>query len=429
MPTISMNRDALFELLGRKYTDEEFDSLCFDYGLELDEVTSEKEMRSKELGRELNEKTDTASEEVIYKVEVPANRYDILCSEGLARCLLIFQEKMKSPVYKAVAPKSKPMERMLITAATKEIRPYCVAAILRNVKFTKDRYASFIDLQDKLHQNLCRKRSLVAIGTHDYDTIKGPFLYDARKPENISFVPLNQTKKFRADHLMEFYSHDSHLKAYLPLIRDSAVYPVIYDTNGVLLSLPPIINGDHSKITLNTRNVFIECTATDITKAKIVLDTVVSMFSQYCEKVFEIEQVEVKQADGSCVIYPTLAYRKESCAVEDINKFIGVNIAADKIESMLTRMGLESKLSADKKTRRSNNSTNSTRYNPSLRHNRRRSGRLRLQQYSAIPTNVCNDRRTRTAEQINRITSARYCSCWLYRSTIIHALFERRYCK
>lgn len=30
---------------------------------------------------------------------------------------------------------------------------------------------------DKLHQNICRKRTLVAIGTHDLDTIKGPFRY------------------------------------------------------------------------------------------------------------------------------------------------------------------------------------------------------------------------------------------------------------
>ena len=41
--------------------------------------------------------------------------------------------------------------------------------------------------------------------------------------------------------------------------------------------------GEHSKITLDTKNVFIECTATDLTKAKIVLDTIVTMFGQYCE--------------------------------------------------------------------------------------------------------------------------------------------------
>lgn len=42
-----------------------------------------------------------------------------------------------------------------------------------------------------------------------------------------------------------------------------------------VLSLPPIINGAHSAISLKTKNVFIECTATDLTKAKIVLNTMV----------------------------------------------------------------------------------------------------------------------------------------------------------
>jgi phenylalanyl-tRNA synthetase beta subunit len=52
-----------------------------------------------------------------------------------------------------------------------QIRPYFASAILRNVTFTPESYASFIDLQDKLHQNLARKRTLVAIGTHDMDKV------------------------------------------------------------------------------------------------------------------------------------------------------------------------------------------------------------------------------------------------------------------
>lgn len=78
-------------------------------------------------------------------------------------------------------------------------------AILRNIKFTKDRYESFIALQDKLHQNLGRHRTLVAIGTHDLDTIKGPFTYEALPPEQIQFVPLNQTKSMNGVELMKFY--------------------------------------------------------------------------------------------------------------------------------------------------------------------------------------------------------------------------------
>ena len=37
-----------------------------------------------------------------------------------------------------------------------------------------------------------RKRSLVAIGTHDLDTVEGPFTYEALPPEQIKFKPLNQ---------------------------------------------------------------------------------------------------------------------------------------------------------------------------------------------------------------------------------------------
>lgn len=58
------------------------------------------------------------------------------------------------------------------------------------------------------------------------------------------------------------------------------VYPVIRDSNGDVLSLPPVINGHLSRIRLETTDVFIECTATDPTKANIVLDTMVTMFSQ-----------------------------------------------------------------------------------------------------------------------------------------------------
>jgi phenylalanyl-tRNA synthetase beta chain len=47
-----------------------------------------------------------------------------------------------------------------------------------------------IDLQDKLHLTFCRRRKLVAIGTHDYDTIKGPFIYDAKPPQEINFIAL-----------------------------------------------------------------------------------------------------------------------------------------------------------------------------------------------------------------------------------------------
>jgi phenylalanyl-tRNA synthetase beta chain len=62
-----------------------------------------------------------------------------------------------------------------------------------------------MDLQDKLHQNICRRRQLVAIGTHDLDKLKGPFEYDARDPEKIKFIPLGKDKSYTAKELMTVY--------------------------------------------------------------------------------------------------------------------------------------------------------------------------------------------------------------------------------
>lgn len=288
-----------------------------------------------------------ASEDVIYRIDIPANRYDLLCLEGLVNGILVFLRKRDSPSYKRIVPKAP--QKLTVTENPAGIRPFVVAAILRNVTLDKDRYANFIDLQDKLHQNICRKRTLVAIGTHDLDTIKGPFLYDARPPKDIRFIPLNQTKEMDAEELMEFYSTHAQLKAYLPIIRDSPVYPCIYDANGILLSLPPIINGDHSKISVDTKNIFIECTATDLTKAKIVLDTIVTLFSEYCSEPFTVEAVEVHNADGSVVLYPELMTRTETISVEKTNKYIGIESSADEIADMLSKMLLKAtKIDSDK---------------------------------------------------------------------------------
>ncbi|XP_062176948.1 phenylalanine--tRNA ligase beta subunit, cytoplasmic [Alnus glutinosa] len=338
MPTVSVGRDRLFASLGKTYTQEEFEDLCFRFGIELDDVTTEKAIIRKE--KHLEEEEADEDEEVIYKIEVPANRYDLLCLEGIAQALRIFDGKQEIPTYKVANISRESMIKMHVKPETSSIRPYVVCAVLRGITFDEGSYNSFIDLQDKLHQNICRRRTLVAIGTHDLDTLHHPFTYEALPPSNINFVPLKQVKNFRADELMEFYKSDLKLKKFLHIIENSPVYPVIYDRNRTVLSLPPIINGAHSAITLKTKNVFIECTATDLTKAKIVLNTVVTTFSEYCKKKFEIEPVEVIYSDGKSNIYPELSVYNMEVSLSYITGAIGVPLEAEKVTSLLNRMQL-----------------------------------------------------------------------------------------
>ncbi|ESZ98051.1 phenylalanyl-tRNA synthetase, beta subunit [Sclerotinia borealis F-4128] len=340
MPTISVDKVKLYEALGQEYTTEEFEELCFDFGIELDEDTSNSERPI------VNGKQEPAQ----LKIEIPANRYDMLCFEGIALMLNIFREKTPFPNYRLVKPESGNLETLTVHQDTMKVRPYVSASILRNVTFTQDSYDSFISLQDKLHQNLARQRTLVAIGTHDLDTVKGPFTYEALPPKDIAFTPLNQTKEMNAEELMQFYENDKHLGKYLHIIRDKPVYPAIYDSNRTVMSMPPIINGNHSKISLETKNIFIEMTGTDRTKLEIVNNIIVSMFSQYCAEPFTIEPVKIiSEHNQETRQTPNLSPRQAEAEVDYINNCCGLSESPENICELLKKMCLSAKPSSKDK--------------------------------------------------------------------------------
>ncbi|KAI0036810.1 phenylalanyl-tRNA synthetase subunit beta [Vararia minispora EC-137] len=339
MPTISVDKADLWDRLGQEFTTDEFDRLCFDFGLELDEDTTGEV--------EAAVKKGLPAERPQLKIEVPANRYDLLCIEGIARALRVYLGKSEAPAYRLVYPKEGEagLIETRVAVETKRIRPYFAAAVLRNIKFTQRSYESFIDLQDKLHQNICRRRQFVAIGTHDLDTISAPFRYEACPPKDIKFVPLNKDKGYTAEELMTVYESDRQLSQYLHIIRDSPVYPIIYDTQERVLSMPPIINSEHSKITLNTRNVFIDITATDLTKLNIVANIISTMFSEYCEEPYTVEPVKIIYPDGKTVITPDLATHPAPAHASYINSCTGLDLSAAQCRDLLRRMSLPAELS------------------------------------------------------------------------------------
>lgn len=98
MPTIAVDKAALFKELGRSYTTEEFDELCFEFGIELDEDTSQ------------STKPEDLAQPAQLKIEIPANRYDMLCFEGIAMNLKVFLEQQKLPKWVVAAPKGGDMQ-------------------------------------------------------------------------------------------------------------------------------------------------------------------------------------------------------------------------------------------------------------------------------------------------------------------------------
>lgn len=263
----------------------------------------------------------------------------MLCFEGIARALKIFLGKEELPEFKL----SKPDEivRVTVKPETAQIRQYIAGAVLRGIKFDQRKYDSFIALQDKLHTNICRHRSLVAMGTHDLSKIALPITYEARLPKDIKFIPLNQTKEMNGEELMEFYDKDKNLGKYLHIIRDSPVYPAFYDAEGHVLSLPPIINSELTKITLDTTDVFLDLSGTDKTKIEIVVNQLVAMFSEYCTEPFTIEPIEIiSPHNNESRISPNISPRETTAEVSYINSCLGLKLTPKEICDNLKKMSL-----------------------------------------------------------------------------------------
>lgn len=105
---------------------------------------------------------------------------------------------------------------------------------------------------------------------------------------------------------------------------------MFYDAKRTVLSLPPIINSDATKISQDTKNVFIDITGTDLSKCKIVLAILACQFSIYCqgEDQFRIEPVEVVYEDpeiGTLVV-PSFELTEFEVESRYICKLLGITI-------------------------------------------------------------------------------------------------------
>jgi phenylalanyl-tRNA synthetase beta chain len=115
MPQVNIVRDELFKAVGKTFTDEQFEDLCFEYGLEM-EMGTGTEMNMTRLDAAGN--NIDMSKTVVYKVEVPANSYDLLCLEGLALAIRYYLGLEKDArQYKVLKPAK--FEKIIVKPETK----------------------------------------------------------------------------------------------------------------------------------------------------------------------------------------------------------------------------------------------------------------------------------------------------------------------
>ncbi|MFW5929355.1 MAG: phenylalanine--tRNA ligase subunit beta, partial [Halobacteriota archaeon] len=120
--------------------------------------------------------------------EVVPDRPDRLSVEGLARSLRLNRGVERGLRLPEVESSDVVVE---VEAAVADVRPYVTGCVVRDVDLSGGVLDSLIQLQEKLHATLGRRRAKGAIGVHDLAMIKGERLrYGAGDPADEEFVPL-----------------------------------------------------------------------------------------------------------------------------------------------------------------------------------------------------------------------------------------------
>ena len=310
MPIISIEFNDFKDLLGTEITLEEFIEKVPMIGADVERVE----------GNEID-------------VEFFPDRPDLYSVEGIARALRAFLgHKPGIQEYKV----GKSDIQLTVDASVLPVRPWIVSGLVRNVVFTDPFVKSIMDVQEKLHLTLGRKRKKVSIGIHDFDNVKPPFTYKAVDPESIQFIPLGMNDNLDMSDILR--KHEKGIE-YAWILNGFDKYPIITDINEEVLSFPPIINGIATTVTENTSNIFLDITGLDFNGCKTALHIIATLLA---ERGGKIETVNVRYPDKT-IITPDLSSTVKKLKVDYTNRLLGSNFSPDQIIKLLSKMGYNAK--------------------------------------------------------------------------------------
>ena len=269
------------------------------------------------------------------KVEFFPNRPDNLSVEGVARSFKGFiGQEIGLPDYKVVPSN----EEVSVEAEVAEIRPYIGFAKIDNVDFTGDKLKYIMDFQENLHWVIGRDRKKVAIGIHNADVVNAPFKYIATPKDANAFVPLEKDSEMTPDEILK--EHDKG-KDYAHLIENFDKYPLILDKDDNVLSMPPIINGELTKIKEDTKNIIVDVTGTDERAVNQALNIICCSFAEVGG---QIKSMDVKYEDKT-ITSPDLTPQEMNVHVSTANELIGgTDLNADDIKRLLEKARFDAEI-------------------------------------------------------------------------------------
>jgi len=262
------------------------------------------------------------------KIEYNPNRPDFSSHPGIARAYAGFLEiKLGYPQVEVAEPRIE----FYFDEELKNIRGALCSAVVRNIQLSEDDLKEIIAIQEVLHQGVGRNRRKVSIGIHDLDKFKPPVYYVAADPDKISFKPLGMDKAMTLSRILN--EVDKGVE-YGHIIRGFNKYPLIVDSTGEVLSFPPIINSELTRLTPETRNLFMDVTALDEYYASRALNILLYALSDMGGS---IEAVKIIYQDGSLKTYPDFKPREMSVEADYVNSLLGESLSNTEIYRSLLK--------------------------------------------------------------------------------------------
>jgi phenylalanyl-tRNA synthetase beta chain len=263
------------------------------------------------------------------RVEYSPNRPDFGTDFGIARALrglLGMQEGL--PRF----PSAPSGVHVSVDRRLERVRPFIACATVEGLDLDDEGIRQIISLQEDLHNGLGRRRRVVAIGLHDMDAVEPPFSYRA-VDSTFRFVPLGGKNPVSVGSIL---SDTDEGKVYGAALGGSRLYPIITDSNGVVLSFPPIINGNTTRVTPKTKNMFIDVTSTDRKAGDDVLAVVVTTLAEAGGK---LGTVSIRYT-GKPRITPDLSPIELPIDYRLVKSVLGMDLSAVEIANSLARSRL-----------------------------------------------------------------------------------------
>src|SRR5919108_6573323 len=268
----------------------------------------------------------------VIRVEYNPNRPDFSSDYGIARALRgLLGIETGIPKFK-VAGKSGLGVR--VEPAVRKVRPYIVAFVARNRKLDDETIKQLITMQEDLHNGVGRKRKKASIGIHNLDVIQFPVTYKTVSGD-YSFTPLDGSSQRSIDQILK----ESKIgNQYGHILSGFDRYPIIVDAIGTVLSLPPVINSNATKVNEKCGNLFIEVTATDQNCAE---DALAIFAVTLYDAGFEIRTVTIDS--GKKIETPQMKPKIISADMSYVNSILGLTLDTKQVTSCLKKSRLDAK--------------------------------------------------------------------------------------